>query len=45
MLGLLDGNYVKLDCDDNYATTDVINSLNNKKIKKQKAKKPKNSVI
>ena len=26
MLGLWDGNPVKLDCDDHYTTTDVINS-------------------
>ena len=32
MLGLWNGNPVKLDCDDHYTTTDVINSLNNKKI-------------
>ena len=31
MLGLWDGNPVKLDCDDHYTTTDVINSLSNKK--------------
>ena len=31
MLGLDDRNPVKLDCDDHYATTDVINSLSNKK--------------
>ena len=29
--GLWDGNPVKLDCYDHYTTTDVINSLNNKK--------------
>ena len=29
MLGLWDGNPVKLDCDDHYTTTDVINSLSN----------------
>ena len=26
------GNPVKLDCDDHYTTTDVINSLSNKKV-------------
>ena len=31
VLGLWDGNPVKLDCDDHYTTTDVINSLSNKK--------------
>lgn len=31
VLGLWDGNPVKLDCDDNYTIIDVINSLNNKK--------------
>ena len=30
MLGLWDGNPVKLDCDDQYTTTDVLNSLNKK---------------
>ena len=30
MLGLWDGDPVKLDCGDHYTTTDVINSLNNK---------------
>ena len=34
MLGLWDGNPVKLDCDDHYTTTDVINSLSNLKKKK-----------
>ena len=34
MLGLWDGNLVKMDCDDHYTTTDVINSLSNKKKKK-----------
>jgi len=28
VLGVWDGNPVKLDCDDHYTTTDVINSLN-----------------
>ena len=37
MLGLWDRNPVKLDCDDHYTTTDVINSLSNKnKQNKQK---------
>ena len=31
-LGLWDGNPIKLDCDDKCTTTNVINSLNNKKI-------------
>ena len=31
VLGLWDGNPVKLDCDDHCTTTDVINSLSNKK--------------
>ena len=31
MLGLWDGNPVKLDCDDHYITTDVIHSLSNSK--------------
>ena len=31
MLGLWDGNPVKLDYDDHYTTTDVINSLSNLK--------------
>jgi len=31
--GLWDGNPVKLDCDDHYTATNVINSLSNKKIK------------
>ena len=35
MLGLLDGNYVKLDCDDHYTTTGVINSLNKKIVLKK----------
>ena len=30
VLGLWDENPVKLDCDDHYTTTDVINSLSNK---------------
>ena len=34
MLGLWDGNPVKLDCDDHYTTTDVINSLSNNNKKK-----------
>ena len=33
MLGLWDGNPVKLDCDDHYTTTEMINALSNKKIK------------
>ena len=41
MLGLWDGNPVKLDCYDHYTTTDVINSLSNKKkkffLKKERA--------
>ena len=35
MLGLWDGNPVKLDCDDRYTTTDVINSLSNKEGRKE----------
>ena len=31
VLGFWDGNPVKVDCDDYYTTTDVINSLNNLK--------------
>ena len=38
MLGLWDGNPVKLDCDDHYTTTDVINSLSNNNKKNQKNK-------
>jgi len=36
VLGLWDGNPVKLDCDDNYTIIDVINSLNNKKEQKNR---------
>ena len=39
VLGLWDGNPVKLDCEDHYTTTDVINSLKNKKQKEKKKKK------
>ena len=35
-LGLWDGNSIKLDCDDHCTTTNVINSLSNKKIKNKK---------
>ena len=38
MPGLWDGNPVKLDCYDHYTTTDVINSLNNKKNPSSKGK-------
>ena len=31
MLGLWDGNPIKLDCDDHCTTTNVVNSLSNKK--------------
>ena len=31
MLGLWDGNLIKLDCDDHCTTINVINSLSNKK--------------
>ena len=34
MLGLWDGNPIKMDCDDHCITTNVINSLSNKKKKK-----------
>ena len=34
MLGLWDGNPIKLDCDDHCTTINVINSLSNKKINK-----------
>lgn len=34
MLGLWDGNSIKLDCDDRCTTTNVINSLSNKKRKR-----------
>ena len=34
MLGLWDGNLVKMDCDDHYTTTDVIN-LSNKKTEQE----------
>ena len=34
MLGLWDGSPIKLDCDDHCTTTNVINSLSNKKINK-----------
>ena len=30
LVGLWDGNPVRLDCDDHHTTTDVINSLSNK---------------
>ena len=33
MLGLWDGNPLKLDCDDHHTTINVINSLSNKKKK------------
>ena len=33
VLGLWDRNPIKLDCDDHCTTTNVINSLSNKKIK------------
>jgi len=34
VLGLWDGNPIKLDCDDHCTTTNVINSLSNKQTKK-----------
>ena len=34
VLGLWDGNPIKLDCNDHCTTTNVINSLSNKKINK-----------
>ena len=34
-LGVWDGHTIKLDCDDHCATTNVINSLSNKKRKKK----------
>ena len=34
-LWLWDGNDIKLDCDDHFSTTNVINSLSNKKLKKK----------
>ena len=36
VLGLWDGNPIKLDCDDHGTTANVINSLSNKKRKKKK---------
>ena len=39
MLGLWDGNPVKLDCYDHYTTTDMINSFELKKKKKRKKEK------
>ena len=38
MLGVWDGNPVKLDCDDHYTTINVINSLSDNKKKKGKKK-------
>ena len=35
MLAVWDGNAIKLDCDDNCTTTNVINSLSKKKKKKR----------
>ena len=35
MLGLWDGNPIKLDCDDHCTTINVINSLSNKKKKRR----------
>ena len=35
-LGLWDGNPIKLDCDDHGTTTNVINSLSNKKKNEKK---------
>ena len=32
MLGVWDGNPIKLDCDDHYTTINVVNSLNDKKV-------------
>ena len=39
VLGVWDGNPIKLDCDDHRTTTNVINSLTNKKPNKQKRMK------
>ena len=36
MLGLWDGNPIKLDCDDHCTTINVVNSLSNKKILKKR---------
>ena len=39
MLGVLDGNPIKLDCDDHFKTINVINSLTNKMKRKKKLAK------
>ena len=39
MLGLWDGNPIKLDCDDHCKTINVINSLSNKKIEIENGRK------